>query len=189
MKKEQKFGMKSTKLNTIDNSTNAQTNNAEIVKRMPLKQKLIIRFTIFSSIIFFGLIVLLYLCKYTQQIIDEKLIYQSGFIIGIWFWLDKKLLYFKNLRIISLLLCSAFLFVVVIFVHHTTFAPVPLASVIGRIIANKKLDGMRNIDLEAKDEIDEYGEGKAKMLVYCIITGIITAIIDLVIHFCLSVFN
>ena len=125
----------------------------------------------------------MFLCKYTQQIIDEKWVDWSSFIIGSWFWFDKKLLYFKNLRITSLLLCIMFLFVIVIFIHHSIFAPIPLASVIGRIILNKKLDGMRDINLEAKDEVDDVFEERAKMMVYFIVTAIITGIINLIINF------
>ena len=149
---------------------------------MTPKQKLIIRFKIFSSIIFVGLITFLFLCKYTQQIIDEKWIMCSAAIMSVWFWSDKKLLYFKNLRIISFLLCLTFLFVVVIFMHHSIFAPIPLASIIGRIILNKKLNGMRSIDLEAEDEWGDMFEERAKGLVYAIITAIITGIINLVIN-------
>jgi len=151
-------------------------------KYMTPKQKLKIRFKIFSSIIFVGLIILLCLSKYTQQIIDEKWIDWSAFVIGSWFWFDKKLLYFRNLRILSLLLCLVFLFVVIIFIHHSIFAPIPLASVIGRIILNKKLDEMRSIDLEAKDENENAFEARAKMMIYFIVTAIITWIINLIIR-------
>jgi hypothetical protein len=150
---------------------------------MTPKQKLKIRFTVFSSIIFAGLIILLFLCEYNMQIIDDDdWIPWAAYIIGTWFWFDKKLLYFLNYLIISLLLSLSFLLVVVIFVRYNIFAPIPLASVIGRVILNKKLDTMRKIDLNAKDEWNA-SEDRAKMMAYSIITAIITCIINFVIEF------
>ena len=124
-------------------------------------------------------IIILY--KYNPKLISEEWLYWSAFIIGAWFWFDKKLLYFKNQFIISLLLCLMFLFIVVIVVRQNFIAPIPLASVIGRIIVNKKLDKIRKIDLEAKDEVDDLLEGRAKLLIYSLTTVVITCIINLII--------
>ena len=148
---------------------------------MTSRQKLKIRFIIFSSIISVELILFLFFCKYNLQI-NEEWVYWSAFIIGSWFWFDKKLLYFRNYLIISLLLSLSFLFVVNILVHYNIFAPIPLASTIGRVILNKKLDTMRKIDLEAKDENEDYLGGRIKMMVYYIVTAIITCIINVIIN-------
>lgn len=146
---------------------------------MTPKQKLKIRFKIISSIIFIGLIVLLALYKYNPQIISDWLFW-SAYIVGIWFWLDKKLLYIRSQLIISLLLCLVFLFIVII-TNHNYIATIPLASMMGRIIANKVLDKSRKIDLDTKDEYDDLLEGRVKMIIYFVMTAVISGIIYLVI--------
>jgi hypothetical protein len=146
---------------------------------MTPKQKLKIRFRIISSIIFVGLIVLWVLNKNNPQIIDDWLL-GSAYIIGIWFWFDKKLLYIRSQLIISLLLCLMFLFIVIT-TNHYYIATIPLASVTGRLIANKILDKERKIDLEAKDECEGILEGRMKMMIYFVMTAAISGIIYLVI--------
>ena len=108
--------------------------------------------------------------------IDEKLLFWSAFIIGSWYWFDKKLLYIRNQLIISLLLCLMYLVAVAV-MHHIYIAPIPLASITGRIIINKYMDKykMREIDLDAEDEVDGDGvlEERAKMFVYVITTSVV----------------
>jgi len=154
---------------------------------MTPRQKLRIRFKIFSSIIFIGLIVLLFLNKHNPQMITdelfEKCLLMSLSIISVWFWVDEKLLYFRNQLIISLLLCLTFLIVVITVTNLTIFAPVPLACVIGRIFINKKLDKIRKIDLDAKDKKESWDEIQQSKMIMGIITIVITCVIHLIINF------
>jgi hypothetical protein len=161
---------------------------------MTPRQKLKIRFIINSSIIFIGLILLLFLCKYNPEIINEKWLFWSAMIIGFWFWFDKKLLYVRNQLIICLFLCLTFLFIVTIFTHLIYFATIPLASMIGRVMANRILEKwkVRKIDLDVKDELEDMFEEKAKMMIYFLATAIISGVIYLIIQliiFCLYKFN
>jgi hypothetical protein len=153
---------------------------------MTPRQKLKIRFKIFSSIIFIGLIVLLFIYKSTPQIITEELFEDclslSSIIICLWFWYDEKLLYFRNQLIISLLLCLMYLIVVIKVPNFTVLAPVPLASVIGRVFANKMLDKIRKIDLDAKDKDESWVEMQQSRMIMYIITAVITGIIHLIIY-------
>ena len=148
---------------------------------MTPKKKLKIRFIIISSIIFIGLIILLLLHKYNPQIISYEWLFWSAIIIGSWFWCDKKLLYFKNYIIICLFLCLSFLFVLIIIKDLYYIATIPLAAMIGRIIANKKMDKIRRIDLDAKDELEGWFEERAKMMIYYLTTLVISGIIYLII--------
>ena len=146
---------------------------------MTPKQTLKIRFTVISTIIFIGLIVLLVLNKYNTLIVSDWLFW-SAYIIGSWFWFDKKLLYIKKQFIISLLLCLMFLIIVGI-ANHNYIATIPLASIIGRMIVNKILDKSRKIDLEAKDEQEDNTEERIKMMIYFVMTAVISGIIYLVV--------
>ena len=153
---------------------------------MTPRQKLRIRFKIFSSIIFIGLIVLLFLYKFNPQIITdelfEKCLLMSLSIISVWFWVDEKLFYFRNQLIISLLLCLMFLIVVTTVTNLAILAPVPLASVIGRIFTNKMLDKIRKIDLDAKDKVESWDETQQSKMIMGIITIVITCVIHLIIN-------
>jgi len=144
---------------------------------MTLKQKLKIRFKIISSIIFTGLIVLLFLWQYNPKIICEEWLLGFECVIGAWFWFDKKLLYIKNQLIISLLLCLTFLIVVILIIGHSFIATIPLASMIGRIIVNKIME--RN--LETEEEEDSSVEGRVKIMIYWLITAVISCVIYLII--------
>ena len=148
------------------------------------RQKIKIRFTIITSIILAGLTVLLFLYKYNPQIINEKyeeLLFWTAIIISGWIWFDKKLLYYRNQLIISLLLCLAYLVAVETVMRHSYIAPIPLASVTGRIIVNKIMDKIRIIDLNAKDKSVDYLEGRITAGIYYCITAAISLIIYLIV--------
>ena len=150
-----------------------------------IRQKLKIRFTIFSTIIFIGLFVILIISRFNPQIFiesDDLWLWCTSFFIGIWFWRDKKLFYFNNHIIVSLLLSLSYIAVSAIVLQEWNFiAPVPLASMMGRIFVNKKLDKMRKIDLDAEDEFYDREEESTKGLVYFIITAVITGAINLLV--------
>ena len=155
-----------------------------------IRQKIKIRFKIFSTIIFIGLIVLLIISKINPQIFigsDDLWLWWTSFIIGIWFWRDKKIFYFNNHIIVSLLLSFTYIAVSVIVLQEwNIIAPVPLASMMGRIFVNKKLDKMRKIDLDSEDEFYDRIEESTKGLVYFIVTAVITGAINLLVKIVFS---
>ena len=75
-----------------------------------------------------------------------------------------------------------YLIVVIKVPNFTVLAPVPLASVIGRVFANKMLDKIRKIDLDAKDKDESWDEMQQSRMIMYIITAVITGIIHLIIY-------